>query len=739
MDTTNDSLTAINDSSETSVHESNLVDTTQGSSIHGALLPVKDSSEGIPTYLAKGWVFLEDINGRGLPDFDKYQGAVPLGRVGPIVFMGHHDPSFPFFEDYDKNLILPCYLSKGAYDKALKAMKEHSEFLAMLFESESNPSHTPMPAHLLEDSVADQEQRIRDVLTWFITNANVEQSMKGVVSSALERDTNIWDSLNGEWRLVLDYVLHRKVFATVDIVGSRIENADEYGLNPSVASSYRVLPFYETAGQLFLLSSDLDNTEVDDFLISRTDKELVKIQAPESSIIAGNTVHQEHHADLEFDDDESFKEAIFTVSDETFTGFEPYSPNVERMQLVHWMMFEAANKGCSDVHIDLHKGACRVRFAIDGELEVFAQFPRDYIQGISSSVKQLAKVDAGSIEHSEGNFTYLANDKLIDIRLGLLVTGSRHNQSPKIVMRLLDRTRGVMDLNDLGLDYEDLSILKTAYTRRFGLILASGGTGHGKSTTLAAIMKTLNSSSRACYSLEDPIEINIDGVAQTSASSKAVDGQKGTGLSFHSGLERLLRMDPDVITVGEIRDKKTAEVTPKAALTGHLVLSTVHTNDAITVISRMLGFGVDPFDLAQSLALSSSQVLVRKLCSCSKTAKLKPKQKEIFENAGVPIESEYLPVPGGCQSCRFTGYRGRRVIMEFMQISMEIQEAIMEQKNPTEIRRIAVAQGYRTIFQKGLELVMRGETSLEEIMKHSTMTNIKKDAEALPSFEREVA
>lgn len=689
----------------------------------GDFLPIKSIPENLSSSTARGWVYLEDYHNRHFNPDAPYRLAVPVGRLGPLMFMGHYDPSFNFSEHYDMKLVVPCVISERNYVQVLGSISEDSEFISSLFDETNSPETERMPDDWFDsEKVLNEEETTRKILAWYVSNTLTDQGMKGVVRSALERTTPIRNGISSDWLLVLEYVQKRRRIGTIDVVAGRLAKSGKFGLEPAMASSFGVVPFFEDDTTLYLLVEKLSNVEVDDYLASQTDKKVVKVLSNASSIAAGNKIERVLSAGFDYDDIESHKDAAFTVSDDTFADLDPYDREIEKMSLVQWVMLQAADMGVSDVHIDVFSGSTRVRFAIDGELETFLSFPRDYAESVSSCIKQLAKIDAGTNAHSEGRFTFLANEKLIDIRLGFLRAGSSHNPTPKLVMRLLDRTRGVMDLSDLGLDYQDLSIIKQAYSRRHGLILASGGTGHGKSTTLAAILKNLNTSNRACYTLEDPIEINLDGVTQIMASSKAKDESVGGGLPFHNGLERLLRMDPDVIVVGEIRDAKTAEVTPKAALTGHLVLSTVHTNDAVTVISRMLGFGVDPFDLAQSLALASSQVLVRRLCDCSKSSKLKPAQKEMFKRAGVHVDTDFISVPVGCSGCGFRGYRGRRVIMEFMPITAEIRDAIMEEKTPADIRRIAVSQGYKTIFQKGLELVLQGDTSLAEILKHSTGT-----------------
>lgn len=688
------------------------------------LLPVKDVPENLSSSTARGWVYLEDYHKRGFRLDAPYRLAVPVGRLGPLMFMGHHDPDFSFADHYDMNLVVPCSISERNYAIVLSSISEISEFISTLFDETNSPEVDRMPDAWLKDSQGlDDEENTRRILTWYVSNTLTDHGMKGIVRSALERPTPVRSGISVDWLLILDYVQKQRMIGTIDVVAGRLAKTKEIGLEPALAASFGVVPFFEDQNTIFLLSRSLDDVEFDDYIAGHTDKKVVKVLSNPASIEAGNKIERVVSAGFDYDNQESHKEASFTVSDETFVDFDPYNGEVDRMSLVEWIMYQAADMSASDVHIDVFSGSTRVRFSIDGELETFLSLPRDYAESVSSCFKQLARIDAGSNAHSEGRFTYLANEKLIDIRLGFLRAGSNHNPTPKLVMRLLDRSRGVMDIADLRLDYEDLNLLKQAYSRRHGLILFSGGTGHGKSTTLAAILKSLNTSNRACYTLEDPIEINLDGVTQIMASAKAKEESVGGGLPFHNGLERLLRMDPDVIVVGEIRDAKTAEVTPKAALTGHLVLSTVHTNDAITVISRMLGFGVDPFDLAQSLALASSQVLVRKLCDCSKSSKLKPAQKEMFKRAGVEVNTDFISVPQGCSKCGFRGYRGRRVIMEFMPITSEIRDAIMEEKTPTEIRRVAVAQGYKTIFQKGLEMVLQGETSLEEILKHSTISS----------------
>jgi type II secretory ATPase GspE/PulE/Tfp pilus assembly ATPase PilB-like protein len=275
---------------------------------------------------------------------------------------------------------------------------------------------------------------------------------------------------------------------------------------------------------------------------------------------------------------------------------------------------------------------------------------------------------------------------------------------------------GLKKITELGLFTDELDTLRRYYKRRSGIIIVGGATGDGKSTTLNSIMAELNQEENFCFSLEDPVEYEIDGVTQINATADEERISKGE-LSFSEGIKRLLRQDPDIITVGEIRDAYTAETAIEAALTGHLVLSTVHAIDCFSVVTRLLKWKLDPFNIADTLILSISQKLIRKLCDCQVLERVTDPMRAHFEKYGVPIPENKRAIlkEHGCATCHFRGFKGRSALMEFLVISSTIRELIREGASSREIHDAAVAEGFRSRYQKGLKKVLQGITSMSEI------------------------
>ena len=380
------------------------------------------------------------------------------------------------------------------------------------------------------------------------------------------------------------------------------------------------------------------------------------------------------------------------------------------IKLVNLLITQAVNDRASDIHIEPDEKTLRVRFRIDGVLHEVMSPPKSVQAGITSRLKIMAEINIAERRiPQDGRIGLVVAGKAVDLRVATLPTV--HGE--KIVMRILDKSSVLLQLQDLGFLPENFTRFEESYLKPYGMILVTGPTGSGKSTTLYATLNIKNSPEVNIITVEDPVEYQLPGVNQVQTNNKA-------GLTFASALRSILRSDPDIVLIGEIRDRETAQISIEAALTGHLVLSTLHTNDAPSALTRLVEMGIEPFLVASSLDCVLAQRLARKLCERCKESYM-PTEDEL-KIAKFPFdEGDELPKlfrPGGCTACGNTGYKGRMAIHEVMTVTEDIERMLTEQHSSSEdIGRLAVEQGMLTLRRDGMEKVRMGLTSIEEIFR----------------------
>lgn len=373
----------------------------------------------------------------------------------------------------------------------------------------------------------------------------------------------------------------------------------------------------------------------------------------------------------------------------------------------------AAALGASDIHFEPFRDKLLVRYRIDGILQEILSLPKDLAPVLIARIKVIAnlQIDVHNAPQ-DGRFRFPLEDQFIDVRVAVIPTF--HGE--KAEMRLLKGSLRPLSLSELGLGRRDLERLSEAVQRPHGLILVTGPTGSGKTTTLYAILEILNTPKVNITTVEDPIEYEIPRVNQTQVNAKA-------GLTFANGLRALVRQNPDIIMIGEVRDSETADIAINAALTGHLLLSTLHTNDAPTAIPRLIDLGVQPFLLSSSLNVVLAQRLVRRLCTmCVTSHEMDERTKRLLSEQAHQLNAEVeLPkviyTAKGCSVCGFAGYRGQIGIFEVLYVSDDIRNLIL-QNTPTHlIRKKAREEGMRSLFEDGMEKVSAGLTSIEEVLR----------------------
>ena len=376
------------------------------------------------------------------------------------------------------------------------------------------------------------------------------------------------------------------------------------------------------------------------------------------------------------------------------------------MRLVHQLVGQAVEQGASDLHLTPDGEDLRVRFRVDGVLRDIATVPRRLAGGVVSRLKIMAELDIAERRvPQDGRVGLTVDGHRVDLRVVTVPTV----RGEGVVMRILDKGAVVMDLAELGMAEAELTRFRRSYTQSHGAVLVTGPTGSGKSTTLYAALDSVNTPDKHIITIEDPVEYQIDGITQIQVNTRA-------GLQFSTGLRAIVRADPDVIMVGEIRDRETAQIAIEAALTGHLVLSTLHTNDAATSITRLIEMGIEPFLVASALDCVVAQRLVRVLCPHCKRRVILPMAtlREYGYSAGFDVEG-YEPV--GCKHCGGSGYRGRTGIYEVMKISPEMRALALERRSSDEILEMAVVQGMHRLKDDGLDKVKQGRTSMAEIAR----------------------
>jgi type IV pilus assembly protein PilB len=376
------------------------------------------------------------------------------------------------------------------------------------------------------------------------------------------------------------------------------------------------------------------------------------------------------------------------------------------IKLVNQIVGQAVERGASDIHFAPDGKEVRVRFRIDGVLQDITTVPRRMAAGAVSRVKIMAELDIAEKRlPQDGRIGLVVDGRHVDLRVVTLP--SVHGEG--IVMRVLDKASVVVDLDKLGMGDHDRDRFVKSCKETHGAVLVTGPTGSGKSTTLYAALQMLNTPEKNIITVEDPVEYEMDGLTQIQVSNK-------TGLTFATGLRSIVRADPDVIMVGEIRDRETAQIGVESALTGHLVLSTLHTNDAPSAITRLIEMGVEPFLVASALECVVAQRLARMLCPSCKRRTIIP--AKVLQESGYKARMEleaYEPV--GCRRCGGSGYRGRVGLYEVMSMSPEIQTMALERRPSEEMRDLAVSQGMTRLRDDGLEKVRMGRTSMAEIAR----------------------
>jgi type IV pilus assembly protein PilB len=497
----------------------------------------------------------------------------------------------------------------------------------------------------------------------------------------------------------------------LDLNGFDLDQIDKAYFDVKIAQTRRVLPLYKRGNRLFVALSDPANLQALEEVRFKTNLPVEPIVVEDDKL--GQAIHKmveasgttlEEMASLE-DIQVSLEESGLPAASVEDDSEVEDAPVVKYIQKV---MLDAIAAGASDIHFEPYEKFFRIRYRIDGVLMEVAQPPLAIKDKVASRIKVISKLDIAErrVPQDGRMKLVLSKTRAIDFRVSSLPT----LWGEKIVLRILDIAGIKLGIDALGYEPDQQEHMLTAIGRPYGMILVTGPTGSGKTVSMYSCLNILNQPGINIATAEDPAEIQLPGVNQVNVNDKA-------GLTFAAALRAFLRQDPDIIMVGEVRDLETADICIKAAQTGHLVFSSVHTNDAPTTLTRLLNMGVAPFNVASSVILITAQRLARRLCPhCKKPADIPP---EALIGAGFcneDLDGSWQPyAPIGCDHCKGTGYKGRVGVYEVMPISDDMRQLIMRNGNAIDIKHQAAAEGLRTLRQSGLLKVKSGVTSLEEI------------------------
>jgi len=482
----------------------------------------------------------------------------------------------------------------------------------------------------------------------------------------------------------------------VDLAGYTIDPEAVKLIPASLAEKHKIIPLFKVGNSLTLAMADPKDIIALDEVRKITKMDVSVVQSVGRNI------------------DEAISEyyGIASVIESALKDYHPPAEglaakalaNVEApiIDLVNAVLNQAIRERASDIHIEPEAKDVRIRFRVDGILHEEFNLPLQMLSAIVSRVKILSNMNISESRiPQDGRFEVKEGGRAVDMRISTFPSA----YGEKVVMRLLDKTSILLSLNDLGFSNENLEKFRKIIRKPHGIVLVTGPTGSGKTTTLYSVLSELNSKELNIVTVEDPIEYELSGITQSQINVKA-------GLTFATALRSLLRQDPDIMMVGEIRDLETASIAVQSAMTGHLVFSTLHTNDAAGALTRLIDMGVEPFLIASSVEASMAQRLVRKVCD-----------KCDFEIPVPPAVSAKIPSlktahkGKGCKACKGTGYRGRVGLYELLIIDETIRKMLTSKASAAEIKKYAVERGMKTLYDDGIEKIKAGLSTLDEVLR----------------------
>jgi type IV pilus assembly protein PilB len=541
-----------------------------------------------------------------------------------------------------------------------------------------------------------------------LTEAQLDDAINSQEESGLPLVSVLLDEGLVEEADLMKAVARRLGIQYVDLSEVTVDPAAAALVPENLRSRYGALPYAFDEGRLVVAMSDPGNVLAIDDVRAVSGRDVVIVAAPRSDITEAT------RRAARFDDSVSDL-AEMALADEAAEvedvgTLEEAAEDAPVIKLMNTIIARAVNERASDIHVEPGERDLRIRFRIDGVLHEVMTTSRSISNAVVSRIKIMADLDIAERRvPQDGRVSMRVGGRPIDLRIATLPS----MYGEKVVMRILDKSAGVASLGDLGFLPYNLERYREAYSKPYGAILVTGPTGSGKTTTLYSTLDILNLPEVNIITVEDPVEYRLDGVTQIQVNRKA-------GLLFATALKSILRADPDIVLIGEIRDGETAAIAVEAALTGHLVLSTLHTNDAPSSINRLIDMGVEPFLVSSAIDAVLAQRLARVLCEKCKeayTADTAALDRIGWDTESLADGPPVLYRAVGCHTCTNTGYRGRVALNEVMPITEELQRMTVDRKSSEDMRNVAIEQGMRTLREDGLAKVALGITSIEEVLR----------------------
>ena len=501
----------------------------------------------------------------------------------------------------------------------------------------------------------------------------------------------------------------------VDLAATEIDPEIIKQIPQDIANKYQVIPISRTGSTLVIAMADPSNIFAIDDLKFLTGYNIDSVVASEVAIKdAIEKYYSSHEEEMLLGDvltefDESEMEIVHDEEQVDVNDLKKAVEDAPVVKLVNLILTDAIKRGASDIHVEPYEKSFRVRYRVDGVLSEFMKPPLKLKNAIVSRIKIMSSLDIAERRLPQDGRIKLkmGKDKEMDYRVSVLPTLF----GEKVVMRLLDKSNLQLDMTKLGFEEKALKDFKDAIEKPWGMVLVTGPTGSGKTTTLYSALSELNKITDNISTAEDPVEFNLAGINQ-------VQMHEAIGLNFASALRSFLRQDPDIIMVGEIRDFETAEIAVKAALTGHLVLSTLHTNDAPSTVNRLLNMGIEPFLISSATNLILAQRLARKICKdCKQEIHVPP--QALIDIGITPEEAKSFKCfhGKGCATCGGTGYKGRIALYEVMPLTDNLKELVLNGASSAELKRGAVKEGMKTLRMSGITKLKEGVTTIEEVVR----------------------
>ncbi len=635
---------------------------------------------------------------------------LPVSTLGPLLVMAHHNPRAADLWGVPPVFCIRVLVSPEQYQNTRKELVQRV-------------GQTPIPQQNALETLQPprfNESGLKGAFEWLLQNYPFEPNdasrLRGFYETAAAKGDEMDIAAFNGMQKHLGVVLNHLVTQGKTLCFNPTDTQRQSHFPLPLLERHNVYPAFIGRHAVYLLSESHDCYAFEDEWISMG-QEAVRVVP----VLADPTGIREalNRAAASFDPSslgdmegvtlsEGLDENVISIMPEDMAQVNPTNPNHSAEELLQWALFTAIRCRASDLHLEKFYNLARFRARMDGNMRTILTAPEALLQRFIALIKNYAALNQDRQTCQDGRFALAVGRRRVDVRVAAVPT---RREFQKVIMRFLDKQDGVKRLSDFNLGQRQIDILNRAMTRDQGLLLVTGPTGSGKTTTLYALLNSVNDESVNIQTIEDPIEYEIEGINQTQTNN-------ARGLDFANGLRALLRADPDIILIGESRDSETANAAVNAALTGHLVLTTLHANDSLRAVSRLMSMGVEKYLLADSLALSQAQRLVRRLCGyCKKPVPFPRDIQEHMARQGVIQQPLTTPmyVATGCDECHDTGYSGRVALMELCELNTDLRDLIEEGAPMSAMRAAAFKNGFLSLYQEGLLQVIGGHTTMDEI------------------------